>query len=545
MAEPQDPGASKGSARTSALVVGTRPGGGLLFAHRQQGKDGIVTWTDRGGHAKADAIPLDSVESFLKMVASLEESTRRSLAPAGRGRDEYMNDMFGTRSGKVIELEGFNDWPAMALEFTTMARTEKVFCTEVLAYAANLGGAKIDPTAVFPLDDEAVIQAAIKGLAELRSTPSTNPPQGREPYEWLVEELLRHKNVVLEGVAGSGKSYTVESVVEGGGFASTDWVVFHPAASYEDFVEGLRPEGDTFSYTEGRFLEACIRAAGDRGEGEQEKRHLLVIDEINRANAARVLGDLLYCIEPGKRTRAEDAAAILASKAKSRDPSWPAGVARLGLPNEGSRGWICVPDNLYIIGTMNTTDRSVGSIDLALRRRFTFIRQPLLPADVLCRDVPDLAESAKAWERLNTALEDRIGPDAQLGHSYFYSAAEMVTGPQERTVILWQRLLLPQLVEILAAFNAFKHADHLLAVVEDGGTRWSPPYWLKVVGEGLDKYALVVRNEAQPSERPSGTTAGPETGDQDESPVEAAESRPPAAGPAEPDGGEDAGEGDF
>lgn len=193
-----------------------------------------------------------------------------------------------------------------------------------------------------------------------------------------VQLLKDKKNIILQGAPGTGKTYTTASLAVclcNPSFTELEdhakvmaeyerlrqegqiaFCTFHQSMDYEDFVEGLKPElqGDhiTYKIEAGIFKQICERAHTTE-EDTSTKPHILIIDEINRGNISRIFGELITLLEADKRT-GEGAHPI-----------------KVKLPY--SKGDFSVPSNLYIIGTMNTTDRSTGSIDYAVRRRFAFI----------------------------------------------------------------------------------------------------------------------------------------------------------------------------
>jgi hypothetical protein len=175
--------------------------------------------------------------------------------------------------------------------------------------------------------------------------------------ERWVRAVERKKQAVLYGPPGTGKTYLAERLARhlvGGGDGLYQVVQFHPAFAYEDFVQGIRPKtnadgGLEYAVVPGRFVEFCMRVR------EKSGISVLIIDEINRANLARVFGELMYLME-------------------YRDLSVP--LAAGGEP-------FSIPENLRILGTMNTADRSIALVDHALRRRFAFIPLPPSPKALL------------------------------------------------------------------------------------------------------------------------------------------------------------------
>ncbi len=168
-----------------------------------------------------------------------------------------------------------------------------------------------------------------------------------------------------------------------------EFVTFHQSYSYEDFIEGFRPTQDGIELQNGIFKTLCEKASA-----KPEKNFYLVIDEINRGNISKIFGELITLIEEDKR-------------AKPDEPT----PYEITLPY--SKESFKIPDNLSIIATMNSTDKSIATIDIALRRRFTFLKMLQNPNLVTYDKANNLMVS------LNTYIKRELGEDYMLGHSYF------------------------------------------------------------------------------------------------------------------------------
>ncbi len=211
-----------------------------------------------------------------------------------------------------------------------------------------------------------------------------------------------------------------------------EWATFHQSYSYEDFVEGLRPrlaevstEDVDYQIVPGVFRVVCERAAKD-----PRNKYVLVIDEINRGNVAKILGELITLLEDDKRAGQANALTVT-------------------LPYSQER--FSVPGNLYIIGTMNSTDRSIALLDTALRRRFAFIElmpRPELLGDVVVDTAEDEVSLAALLRALNGWLRKNLDRDHQVGHSYLLKVAQ--APEHERADLLefvWSCQILPLLQE--------------------------------------------------------------------------------------------------
>lgn len=224
----------------------------------------------------------------------------------------------------------------------------------------------------------------------------------------MLSSLKYKKNVILQGPPGVGKTFIARKLA----FLSmvylnpyqVQMIQFHQSYSYEDFIQGYKPEaGGGFKLKNGIFYNFCKIAQAD-----STHNYFFIIDEINRGNLSKIFGELMMLIEADKR-----------------GPEFA-----IPLTYSEDNETFYIPKNLYLIGLMNTADRSLAVVDYALRRRFAFINmEPVLEGkftEYLCKQgVPtDLAEfiSTKITE-LNEVIENdpNLGKGFVIGHSYFCS----------------------------------------------------------------------------------------------------------------------------
>lgn len=322
-------------------------------------------------------------------------------------------------------------------------------------------------------------------------------------YVWELgsSELLRSNQLIKYGAPGTGKTFTAEkeakeffedwlsNLSESNNLpkfeSHYEFVQFHPSYSYEDFIEGIKPvleNGNTvLKLRNGIFKAFCKRAAqyelwllenfpskniGDITVGDVRAKnssapspftfidkvaedeniencippYFFVIDEINRADLSRVFGELMYCLEYRGRK----------GKIKTQYSELQSDDTDTIFYKEGGKNYFFIPKNLYIIGTMNTIDRSIESFDFALRRRFLWLRvdpNKEVLTDYFKKD-KKFENIIKSWEKLNAEIKKNLGPDYQIGHSYLMKLNKYPEAtPSIYKKSIWEKHIQPILEE--------------------------------------------------------------------------------------------------
>ena len=272
-----------------------------------------------------------------------------------------------------------------------------------------------------------------------------------DKFQELVELLFRKKNIILQGAPGVGKTFLARKIayqlIGLTKDVNIETVQFHQSYSYEDFMQGIRPTTTgEFKVRDGIFYKFCERA-----KEHADDTFVFIIDEINRGNLSKIFGELMMLIESDKRS--------------------PRYALKLTYSEENSPRFY-VPENVYIIGCMNTADRSIAIVDYALRRRFAF-----------CQIEPEFGDSFKAYlsseisgeyvdvicrklNRVNSIIRESasLGKGLEIGHSYFCQISSV-----EDERMWWQSIckyeLFPYLQEI--CFENEDLYDELCHILSD------------------------------------------------------------------------------
>ena len=301
--------------------------------------------------------------------------------------------------------------------------------------------ARLFPLVLLAVDDDPLpaIGRYQRALGLIEDDPSVAPPEPYDRQDFLTcthlrdeqaddlyDLLLDKKQIILYGPPGTGKTYVAQELARWiTGLAQppadrVEMIQFHPAYSYEDFIEGIRPESKKTS--DGHFTvdypprPGVFRRFCKIAQENPNQAYVFVIDEINRGNIPRIFGELMLLLE-------------------YREHDIP-------LPYSGER--FRIPPNVYLIGTMNTADRSIALVDFALRRRFHFFQfgaDPDLLERWLAEHPVPIPYLAKLYRRLSQeAIDD---PAYAVGVSYFMD--KNLT--EAKLARIWRRSIIPYLAE--------------------------------------------------------------------------------------------------
>ena len=293
-------------------------------------------------------------------------------------------------------------------------------------------------------------------------------------------------NVILYGPPGTGKTYVVKNSLDflcQGDRSRYEFVQFHPSFTYEDFIEGIKPKGVTengnikFELVDGIFKRFCKRA-----KQNLDKDYYFVVDEINRANLSSVFGETLLCIEKDYRHDGVSDNNLIKTQYSSliedmiKEDEKKVELAYHLIKDENGKvnAYFGVPKNVFFIGMMNDVDKSIDAFDLALRRRFKWIRKDcdyeVIENEVKFRngdDFHNIEKYSKSCKNLNDFISEELGmgKSYEFGHSFFMK----ITGiANSRTIssknlnVLFNLHLRPTLKEYLRSMFAESQLDNKL-----------------------------------------------------------------------------------
>ena len=349
----------------------------------------------------------------------------------------------------------------------------------------------------------------------------------------VIETLAISKNVLLYGPPGTGKTWLISEVMKKiqntmavpaivpGKFTSVpskpltgslpsdisvEWVTFHQSYTYEEFIIGKRPKPQGSGIVLQPYLGILMSLAFELDGASSDKGYLLIIDEINRANASQVFGELITLLDPDYRATIDHKDNSSAVKIKLPGISYTGGISepimslKQATPIHLPEDWV-FPENVFILATMNSADKAALPLDSALTRRFHKIEMPpdlSVLADLLDVKLPEVEKkvtnirSAKVvdpsdlsaeeatvliLDRVNYHVAQDIGEDFELGHALFSGVVK--ASPSERfeaLAVAWDNIVWPQLLERYAGRP--EELKTLLKVESGSGT--SPAFFERV-----------------------------------------------------------------
>ncbi len=333
---------------------------------------------------------------------------------------QFLDEFIDQAASRGLELRDRLDAQSMVWVLMTKYRLKELDPAAQAAYLEFLGEeAPTSPTEPLVVKEEPDTDGAeVETLADVAAELLIAPTYLRD----MVRLLEAKRQIIFHGPPGTGKTFVALRLAEylAGSSDAADLVQFHPSYAYEDFVEGYRPH----RYETGlgfRLQDGPLKRLAKKAGSAPDVRHVLVIDEINRGNIAKVFGELYFLLEYRKHE----------------------------IQLQYSQEPFAMPANLLVIGTMNTADRSIALVDLALRRRFHFYpffpHQP--PVEGLLsrwleRNRPKMAWVAPVLDRLNKLLDDR---DVAVGPSHFMRKDL----DDDWVRLIWEHSILPYVAEQL------------------------------------------------------------------------------------------------
>lgn len=294
-----------------------------------------------------------------------------------------------------------------------------------------------------------------KGEAKM---PHNMTPERYNRLSERAKQLLEVRNVIFHGAPGTGKTTVARKIAaellcvdydndeqlseQLNESPQYEFVQFHPSYDYTDFVEGLRPETTVSGYVGFQLYPGTFTKFVNEARTNPDQNYVIVIDEINRGDLSKIFGELFFSIDPDYR-----------GKKGSVDTQY----ANLHSLDYKERGGLdagqkfYVPENVYIIGTMNDIDRSVDSFDFAMRRRFTFVEITAEESAKALDGTPNGDKAKSMMSAVNKQINDVLGTDYLLGVGYFLRIAQ--SSDKRAPTELWKNNLEPLLTDYLRGMD--------------------------------------------------------------------------------------------
>ena len=385
----------------------------------------VVALRELGGYANRQ----DVHEKVIELYEVSEEDLSQKLKS---GASKVLNDIDWARN--FLRYEGILSSGSSTGIWELSELGKKIIISDdlagkIIAKWSKINAAKRDNEPIPEIDLSAFYEYLSIKTPELkkyeRADFLSEVFMSTERYDTLRALLLKKKNLILQGAPGVGKTFAARrlaySIMGYKDESRVEFIQFHQNYSYEDFIMGYKPAGDSFELEPGIFYEFCKKASEDK-----ERPYFFIIDEINRGNMSKIFGELLMLIESDYREREIK----LAYNKKS----------------------FYVPENLYIIGMMNTADRSLAMIDYALRRRFSFYTmEPGFASEgfqdyqkKFKNDVFDALIERIRDLNMEITKDSSLGSGFCIGHSYFCGQTD-VTDEWMQSVVEYD--ILPMLEE--------------------------------------------------------------------------------------------------